>query len=85
MTLLAHFGIVVPSMVDEVLGLLEDGESHGFPEIARNFRLSEDEVGRVVGFLAKYGFVDVDEEQRMVKLSSVVLSFIQTIRRLEKE
>ena len=79
-------GIAVASLVDGVLNFLEDGRWHDFFEVAKifsNFGLLESDVRNIIGFLTKFGFVDLDECQKRVKINTSFLSFLQAIKVLE--
>ncbi|MFQ6095478.1 MAG: hypothetical protein ACE5NN_04985 [Candidatus Bathyarchaeia archaeon] len=56
-------------MFDEVLRILEDGRWHEFAEITDESRISESKVLRVVKFLNKYGFAQVDSNYEKVRLN----------------
>jgi len=53
--------------------LLEDGNWHTLAELRRDLRLSETELRRVVDFLGRFGFVEVDAEGERVKLGTSFL------------
>ena len=55
-------------MLDDVLGILEDGGWHPFLQIANHSGISEEIVLDVARFLSKYDFAEVDDEGKKVKL-----------------
>jgi len=55
-------------MLDDVLVTLEDGEWHPLAEIANQTGTSEEIVSRIARFLSKYGFADIDDDGKKVKL-----------------
>jgi len=52
---------------------LEDGNWHTFAEVRQDLRLSEPGFRRIMDFLKKFGFIEVDSEEERVKLSSSFL------------
>ena len=54
--------------VEDPLGLLEDGEWHLFDELSKKLDLLEDKMVEFIRFWATYGFVELDESQRRVRM-----------------
>ena len=61
-------------MIEEVVSFLEDGSWHALTEMKENLGLSEAKLLKVIRFLERFGFLDVDEEEKKVKLTP---SFLQ--------
>jgi predicted transcriptional regulator len=59
----------VVSKVMVILELLSDGKWHGIEELLLEAGLSEQKFQEITGFLSKYGFVKVDEENKKVKVN----------------
>ena len=59
----------VVSKVMVILELLSDGKWHGIEELLLGAGLSEQKFQEITGFLSKYGFVKVDEENKKVKVN----------------
>ena len=57
------------SKVMVILELLSDGKWHGVEELLLGAGLSEQKFQEITGFLSKYGFVKVDEENKKVKVN----------------
>lgn len=56
------------SKVMLILELLSDGKWHGTEELLLSVGLSAREFREITGFLSKYGFVEVDEKNRKVRV-----------------
>ena len=54
------------SKVMMILELLSDGKWHGIEELLLRTGLSEQKFQEITGFLSRYGFVKVDEENKKV-------------------
>ena len=48
------------SKIDEVFQIFGDGKTHGVGEIAKEVSLPKYKVRKVLGFLAKFGFIEYD-------------------------
>jgi len=59
----------VVSKVMVILELLSDGKWHWIEELLLRAGLSERKFQEITGFLSKYGFVKVDEENRKLKIN----------------
>jgi DNA-binding IclR family transcriptional regulator len=59
----------VVSKVMMILELLSDGKWHGIEELLLSVGLSERKFWEITGFLGKYGFVEVDEKNRKLKVN----------------
>jgi predicted transcriptional regulator len=51
-----------------ILELLSDGKWHETEELMLSVGLSAREFREIAGFLSKYGFVEVDEENRKLRV-----------------
>ena len=73
-------------MVDDVLEFLKDGKWYDFIEVAEKFSsfgLLENDVKYIISFLTKFGFVDLDEDWKRVRINATLLSFFQDIKAIE--
>jgi len=52
-----------------ILELLSDGKWHGIEDLLSGAGLSEQKFQEITGFLGKYGFIKVDEENKKVKVN----------------
>jgi len=59
----------VVSKVMVILELLSDGKWHGIEELLLGTGLGEQKLQEITGFLGKYGFIKVDEENKKVKVN----------------
>jgi predicted transcriptional regulator len=59
----------VVSEVMVILELLSDGKWHGVEELRLGAGLNGRKFLEITGFLSKYGFVEVDEENRKLKVN----------------
>ena len=64
----------VPLVFGRILNFLEDGSWHTPEEIKTDLGVSEGYLGKVIRFLVEYGFIDIAEDGRNVRLNS---SFLQ--------
>ena len=64
------------STLDRILEPLKDGKWHNLEEVNRDMGLPEDTLEEIIGFFAKYRFIQLDRKQRRVKLTSLVLKFL---------
>jgi len=64
----------VSTVIEEVVGFLEDGRWHTFAEIRDGLGIPEAKLSEVLKFLERFGFLCVDKEEKKVKLTS---SFLQ--------
>lgn len=71
--------------IDEILGLLRNGEWHGVKEIADKSRLQESKVELITSFLAKYDFLEFDPKEKRVKLSPQLRLFLSKIEDLDRD
>ena len=51
------------------LELLSDGKWHGTEELLLKLELNEHELQEITSFLGSYGFVEIDKENRKVKIN----------------
>jgi len=61
-------------MFDDILKVLEDGRWHDLTEIAGKVSISEDKVSCVAEFLSEFGFANINDEGKRVKLDSDFLN-----------
>jgi len=73
------------SVIDEILGLLKDGEWHDLNEIMEKFRLTESRAETVTNFLAEYNFIQLDKERLRARITSPAFNFLKKIQRIEEE
>lgn len=73
------------SAVDEILLLLKDGEWHNLNEITEKSILPPSKAELIVTFLAEYNFVELNEDNKQVRLQSLLVEFLEEIQRLEQE
>jgi hypothetical protein len=73
------------SALDEILLLLKDGKWHDLEEITKKLALSKIKTELAVSFLSEYDFIQLNKNNRGVKLQSSTLEFVNQIQRLEKE
>ena len=69
------------SLIEEVLKFLEDGRWHDFFEIVENFLklgFVEKDVKKIVDFLSEFGFVDVDDQSKRVKMCDHMYNLISS-------
>lgn len=52
-----------------ILELLSDGKWHGIEDLLSGAGLSEQKLQEITGFLGEYGFIEVDEENKKVKVN----------------
>ena len=72
-------------VIDEILGLLKDGEWHTLEEITTKASLAQLSAQILMSFLATHHFLEVNEEQRKLKLTPLTLEFVNDIQRIERE
>ncbi len=73
------------SAIDEILWVLKDGEWHDLKEITKKLALPKIKAEIAVSFLGEYDFIQLNKNDRRVKLQPSTLEFIKEIQRLEKE
>ena len=73
------------STIDDILWLLKDGEWHDLKEIAEKVALPQTKAELVVSFLGEYDFIQLNENNKKVRLQPPLLEFIKEIQRLEQE
>jgi predicted transcriptional regulator len=59
----------VVSKIMLILKLLSNGEWRGIDEMLLEARLSDDKLQDIMGFLSKYGFVEIDEQNRKLRVN----------------
>jgi len=55
-------------MLDEIMKVLEDAKWHNVTEITDKTGMSTDEVLSIVTFLSKFGFAQLDVEEKRMRL-----------------
>jgi hypothetical protein len=73
------------STIDEIFWSLKNGKWHSLTEIIEKSPLPNHITKIVLSFLWEYNFIQIDEYEERVKLSPLVLNFIDEIQRIEKE
>ena len=74
-------------LIDEVIDILEDGRWYSFSGITNiflNVGVYEGNIGRIISFLNEYGFVNLDNGGKRVKINTSFSRFLQAIKTLEK-
>ena len=64
------------SFIDSILRVLLDGSWHSIKEVLEYLGDSKVKTVMSIRFLWRFGFVDVDENENQVKLSSPMFKFI---------
>jgi DNA-binding IclR family transcriptional regulator len=59
----------VVSKIMLALELLSDGKWHGTEELLLKLELNEHKLQEITTFLGNYGFVEIDEENRKVRIN----------------
>ena len=67
------------SFIDSILRVLSDGSWHSIKEVLEYLGDSEVKTVMTIRFLWRFGFVDVDENENQVKLSSPMFKFMSEI------
>jgi hypothetical protein len=67
------------SFIDSILRVLLDGSWHSIKEVLEYLGDSEVKTVMTIRFLWRFGFVDVDENENQVKLSSPMFKFMSEI------
>ena len=73
------------SAIDEILSLFKDGDWHNLNEITENNKQHPSKAEILVNFLAEYNFVELNQDNKQVRLQSLMVEFLDEIQRLEKE
>jgi DNA-binding IclR family transcriptional regulator len=73
------------SAIDEILWLLKDGRWHDLEEITKKLALPKNKAELAASFLAEYDFIQLNKNDRRVKLQPSTLEFVEEIQHLEKE
>jgi DNA-binding IclR family transcriptional regulator len=71
--------------IDEILWFLKDGKWHKLEEITKKLALPKIKAELAVSFLREYDFIQLNENDRRVKLQPSTLEFVNEIQHLEKE
>jgi len=71
--------------IDQILELLWNGEWHGLPEITDKTGGQEFRVLLITSFLSEYNFLEFNERETKIRLSSELLLFMRKIREIEHE
>lgn len=72
-------------VIDEILKLFKNGKSLDLKEIAEKYSLDEFKLEIIVGFLSKYGFIELDKKGRKARLRPAMQEFIDEIQRIREE
>ena len=73
------------STLDDILQLLKDGKWHNLKEVTEKTALPEHKAEAVFQFLNEYDFIQINENNKKIKLEPPIAKFIEEIQRLEKE
>ena len=68
--------MMILSFIDSILRALTDRSWHSIKEVLEYLGDSEVKTVMTIRFLWRFGFVDVDENENQVKLSSPMFKFI---------
>ena len=71
------------SFIDSILRVLFDGSWHSIKEVLEYLGDSEVKTVMTIRFLWRFGFVDVDENENQVKLSSPMFKLMSEIEALQ--
>ncbi len=69
--------------IDKVLELLRNGQWHNIREIAEKTRMHEFKVELITSFLVEYDFLELDKEEKKIKLSPQLQLFLNKIEDIE--
>ena len=70
-------------LIDSILCALVDGSWHSINQVLECLGDSKVKTVMTIKFLWKFGFVDVDENENHVKLSSPMFKFMTRTEKLE--
>lgn len=71
--------------IEQVIGVLKDGEWHESDEIREKCELSEVKVESILKFLAEYGFIEINGSGRKVKVGVSLQKFLEETQTVEVE
>jgi len=63
--------------IDEVVGLIEDGQWHAVEDIISKAKLSKLKTNKILEFLANYNFIHLDSEHKKVKANPPLTEFLK--------
>jgi len=63
--------------IDEVIGIIKDGEWHNLQEVIKKSKLPEPTIKKIIKFLAEYDFINLDSYHRKVKVAPSLLEFLK--------
>jgi len=64
------------SILDDVVDLFKDGEWHRLKDVAKNLRLTRQELQEILRFLKSLDLVKLDEKQEKALMTSVLRELI---------
>jgi Mn-dependent DtxR family transcriptional regulator len=64
------------SILDDVVDLFKDGEWHSLKDVAKNLKLTQQELQEILRFLKSLGLVKLDEKQEKGLMTSVLRELI---------
>ena len=64
------------SILDDVVDLLKDGEWHNLKDVAKNLKLTQQELQEILRFLKNLDLVKLDEKQKKALMTSVLKELI---------
>ena len=71
-------------LIDSIIASLTDGNWHSIEEIVAYLGNTKAKTLASLMFLWKFGFVDVDDIEKHVKLSYPFASFMTNVKKMEK-
>ena len=74
--------MMILSFIDSILRALTDRSWHSIKEVLEYLGDSEVKTVMTIRFLWRFGFVDVDENENQVKLSSPMFKFMSEIEEI---
>jgi len=74
--------MMILSFIDSILRALTDRSWHSIKEVLEYLGDSEVKTVMAIRFLWRFGFVDVDENENQVKLSSPMFKFMSEIEEI---
>lgn len=72
-------------VVNVILDLLEDGKWHSLTELASRAGLHEFKLELITSFLAEYNFVELNKDNKKIRLNVSVTDFLRKIKHIESD
>ena len=73
------------SAIDAIIWLLKDGRWHDLEEITQRIALPRIKTELAISFLAEYDFIQLNKNDRRIKIQPATLQFMEEVQRLENE